>query len=247
MSGFPPDSSLPPAGGPSPGGYLPPEPPAAETSSTATLPWEDPAVGGIVGLFRTAWLFLKNPTEAYMRMPVDARVLKPVVYGVLFAWVGMAIAQFYRVAVGNPLLRMLPPGVVPPQLQQQLAARPLAIAAGLVLAPVVILIAMVIWSAILHLMLLVLGGAGAGFAATLRVVCYGATANVFQLVPVCGGVIGGLWAIVLEVVGLAAAHKTSTLKAAMAVLIPVVVCCVCVVAAIAIFGAAIAALASGWR
>lgn len=204
-------------------------------------------MGGIGGFLSTALLFLKNPTEAYARMPVHAQVVRPVIYGLLFGWLGAVFAQVYRVALGNPLLRMLPPDMVPPQLQQQMATPPLAIAIALLLAPAIILVFMMIWSGVLHVMLLMLGGAGAGFAATLRVVCYAATANVFQLIPICGGLLGALWNLVLQVVGLAAAHKTSTVKAALAVLIPLLLCCICVATMVAVFGAAIAALASGWR
>ena len=59
--------------------------------------------------------------------------------------------------------------------------------------------------------------------------------------PLCGGVIGGIWALVIVIIGLAAAHEIPTGKAAAAVLIPIVVCCVLVL----VFYAAIVALVFG--
>ena len=59
-----------------------------------------------------------------------------------------------------------------------------------------------------------------------------------------GGLIGVVWGIVLQVIGLATLHKTSQGKAALAVLIPIVLCCVCVAAVIAIAGASLFAALS---
>ena len=98
------------------------------------------------------------------------------------------------------------------------------------MAPVLCVLVWFIWSGIAHLFLMLVGGARSSFETTLRVMAYamGATA-VFQLVPICGGLIGLLWGLVVEIIGLAEAHETSTGRAAAAVLLPIVLCCLCVV------------------
>jgi hypothetical protein len=111
----------------------------------------------------------------------------------------------------------------------------------MVAAPIFVLLGVFIWSAIVHLFLLLVGGATAGFASTVRVVCYAGTVQVFQIVPFCGGLIGFVWGIVLYIIGIAAAHRTSQGKAALAVLLPLVLCCVCVAVLAVAFGTAIAA------
>jgi len=45
------------------------------------------------------------------------------------------------------------------------------------------------------------------------------------MIPFCGGMIAGVWNIVLEIIGLARAHETDTGKAVLAVLLPIIVCC----------------------
>ena len=95
-----------------------------------------------------------------------------------------------------------------------------------VLAPLFVIIGVFIAAAILHLMLLMLGGADNGFEATVRVVCYVQTAQLAGIVPFCGGIIALVWTVILYVIGFSTAHRTSQGKALVAVLLPVVLCCV---------------------
>ena len=110
---------------------------------------------------------------------------------------------------------------------------------GLVVTPLVALIALFIWSALVHLMLVLFGGANRGFATTLRVMCYAQTTQLAVVLPGIGGLIAIVWRLVLEIAGLATAHKTDGWKAALAIILPLFLCCVCVAAGLAAFGAAL--------
>ena len=60
----------------------------------------------------------------------------------------------------------------------------------------------------------------------LRVEAYAVgTVGLFSLIPVCGGLIGGIWGLVVVIIGLAEAHEISRGTAAAAVLIPWALCC----------------------
>jgi len=100
----------------------------------------------------------------------------------------------------------------------------------IILAPIFVIIGVFIGAAILHLMLMIVGGAYNGFEATVRVVCYAQTAQLAGIIPFCGGLISMVWAIILYVFGLATAHRTTQGKAVLAVLLPVVLCCAFVAA-----------------
>jgi len=228
----PPD--LPPGGPPDAPVEPPPPPPAA---AAPALPWEQPGYPPLEGLFETAKLFLVRPTEAYGRMAITGDLGKPLLYAVILGWLGILAGQAYQ---------MLMPGVpwrfLPGMDRGFDFAVPVAYMVGtIVLAPVFVLLAVFVWAAIVHLFLMMVGGANSGFAATVRVVCYAATTQVVQVVPVCGSTIGGIWAIVLEIVGLAAAHRTTQGKAALAVLLPIALCCACAALLVVAFGAAIMA------
>ena len=58
-------------------------------------------------------------------------------------------------------------------------------------------------------------------------VAYSSTGNVAKLVPVIGDMVSTLWMIVLAVIGLTRLHGTSEGKAVTVVLLPLILCCVC--------------------
>jgi hypothetical protein len=81
-------------------------------------------------------------------------------------------------------------------------------------------------SGVLHLCLMIVGGARKPFETTFRVVCFSSGSTYpLSMIPICGGFIAAVWNIVLECIGLARAHEIDTGKAVMAVLLPVIVCC----------------------
>ena len=45
------------------------------------------------------------------------------------------------------------------------------------------------------------------------------------IIPFCGGLISGVWGLIVEVIGLARAHEIDTGKAVLAVILPLIVCC----------------------
>jgi hypothetical protein len=74
--------------------------------------------------------------------------------------------------------------------------------------------------------LMIVGGANQPFETTFRVLAFSqGSTGPLQMVPVCGGLISGVWALVCTCIGLARAHETDTGRAVVAVFLPVVVCC----------------------
>ncbi len=110
---------------------------------------------------------------------------------------------------------------------------------ALIMGAVVAVLGVFIGSGIIHLVLMLLGGAKFGYETTLRTVAYGfGSAQPIGVVPFCGGIIAAVWGIVVAILGLAQMQDTTTGKAAGAVLIPMVLCCAIIGLA---FGAAILA------
>ncbi len=90
------------------------------------------------------------------------------------------------------------------------------------LSPLWLLLGLYLVAAVIHVVLLVLRGANQGYSATLRVFCFSAGPQLFGVVPFIGPAVGGVWSLVITVIGLREAHKTSTGKAVTAVLLPTV-------------------------
>jgi hypothetical protein len=106
-----------------------------------------------------------------------------------------------------------------------------------------VIIGVFLAAAILHLMLMIVGGATSGFEATVRVVCYTYTAQLAGILPLCGGIITLIWTVILYVAGFTVVHRTTQGKALVAVLLPVVLCCV-VAVVFAVVAGGLAALVS---
>jgi hypothetical protein len=96
----------------------------------------------------------------------------------------------------------------------------------IVLLPVFIVIVLFIGAAIVHLCLMIVGGANKSFETTFRALAFShGSTGPLQIIPVCGGLIAGVWALVVNCIGLARAHETTTGRAVLAVFLPLVVCC----------------------
>ncbi len=235
-----------PTGGPpplEPSPVPPSEPPLGDEPPVAALPFEQPGFPFLEGLYETAKLVVTTPTEAFGRVRASGDLGRPLLYAVVFGWVGIIASQIYNLAFRGAMWKVLP-GFA--GHEEMFFSTGLSIAT-MVLAPILVVIGVFLGALIFHLFLLLVGGAGGGLATTVRVICYTSTVQITQVVPFCGGIVGGIWALVLYIIGFAAAHRTSHGKAALAVLLPVVLCCVCIAAVAALFGAAIAAAFAGSR
>ena len=200
--------------------------PAASEMSPAVqgagLPWENRAQLGLVNaLFATIGMMLTRPAEAFAAMKRDAGFGDPLLYTLIIGTAG-AVVQF-GFSLILPSFGALAGG--------EGALGGLLLGGGtsfvmLILTPILIVLMAFIVSGILHVGLMILGGAKRSYETTFRVVAYGGgSANVFQFVPVCGSMIAGITALVLYCIGLARAHETDTGRAIGAVLLPLVVCC----------------------
>jgi len=191
----------------------------------------------VEALFETVKLFVMRPSEAYARMAVEGDLMRPVLYAIILGWIGVFFAQVFNIATGGFQVEMMRRWGMPGS-----AVSPMVNIAIIVTAPLLVLIGLAIQTVVFHLTLMLVGGATRGFDATLRACCYAGTAQLAGIVPVCGGLIGLIWAIVLLVLGIAAAHRTTQGKAILAVILPAVLCCVCIVLISVIFGAALAGM-----
>jgi len=219
------------------------EPPSGDEPPVVPLPFEQPSFPFLEGLFETAKLVVTSPVEALGRVRASADLGRPLLYAVIFGWIGIIASQIYNLAFRGAMWKVLP-GFA--GREEVFFSTGVSIATML-LAPILVLIGVFIGALIFHLFLLLVGGAGGGLTTTVKVICYTSTVQIAQVVPFCGGFVGSIWALVLYIIGLAAAHRTSYGKAALAVFLPLVLCCVCILAAVAMFGAAIWAAIAGSR
>ena len=214
-----------------PGGAPSPQPqftgasaitPTATIAPRSGLPWDDRQQRGVLrAFFDTLVMVLTKPTEAFTAMKREGGFGEPLIYAIIGGSVGGVIYFLYNFLLGsahmlgsheNPMMQMMGGGI-----------RPLFF---IILVPLFVTIATFIGSGIFHLCLMIVGGAKQPFETTFRVVCFaGGSANPLLVIPICGGLIGGIWKIVLYCIGFARAHETDTGRAVLAVVLPLIVCC----------------------
>jgi hypothetical protein len=218
---------------------VPDQPPAIAAfpspGAGSGLPWEHrEQLGFFTAFFHTVSLLITRPGEAFTRMRLEGGLSGPLLFGLIGGCASYVVSIVFQALLeaipgypgSNGILHMF-------GLRPWMAALILA-----VLSPVMVLLGLFIGGAVLHLCLMLVGGAKRSFETTMRVVCFsGGSANLFSMIPVCGWVIAVVYTVVLECIGLSRAHETTTGKALLAVLLPLFLCCCAVgVLIAALFG-----------
>jgi hypothetical protein len=212
--------------------------PAAGTG----LPWENRQQLGLVKAWLdTVSLLIAKPSEAFTMMRPEGGMMDPLLFGLIGSCAGAVVSILFQT-----FMRSIPGfGGGPNDLFHALGVSHVTfMIIYAVLSPVLVVMGLFIGSAILHLCLMLLGGANRSFETTFRVVCFtGGAANLFSMIPICGGIVALIYSIVLECIGLTRAHQTTTGKALMAIFLPLIACCgVCIILAILLSGFGAAAL-----
>jgi hypothetical protein len=202
----------PPAGGAAGGPGMAPPP------SGSSVPFDDPSIPFFERFWLTIRLAFTNPMELFSAMP-GGDIGMPLLFGVLVGTVTVVFSILWNMMFSGMAL-----------LGGGLPAGEFALSTGLYilvmfLSPMFVAIGLFIQAAIFHVALMILGSADRGFAVTFRAVAYGNTPNLLAIVPFCGGLIGGIWAIVLIIIAGKQGHETEWWKAILAYFLPTIVCC----------------------
>ena len=200
--------------------------PSSSSSGAAAsgggLPWEHREQLGIFkAYFDTVSMVLTQPAAAFVTMKTEGDMTGPMLFALIGGSAGVIVSFLLQIALQS--IGVMGSG-------QNAIANVFGMGIGIllfiVLVPVMMIVGMFVGSGILHLSLMIVGGAKKPFETTFRVVCFSSGSTyLLSMIPFCGGMIAGVWNIVLECIGLARAHEIDTGKAVMAVLLPIIVCC----------------------
>jgi len=186
-----------------------------------SIPFEDRSRPFFERLVATVGLAFSSPRRLFASVP-EQDLGPPVVYALVVQTASMLVALLWQASFVG--LGTLAKGVDLGEFA--VSTGMLALMAAL--SPALALAALFIGAGIYHLMLLLLGGGRRGFAVTLRAQAYGGTPNLLAIVPLCGGLVGGIWTIVVTILGAYHGHRTDGWRAVLAYFLPAAACC-CVV------------------
>jgi hypothetical protein len=217
---------------PEPPGYggWPPTPPLPSSSPPGAmpLPWEQPGYPFFAALYETTKLLLSRPREAFARSSPTIGIGRPLLYGFILSFIGnffTAIYNFWAKTIAQSMPVHAP---MHDWMGSNWAIPPFAQMLGTILAsPFLIPLGILIAAGVVHLFLILLGGAPGGYANTVKAECYSNAPLFLAILPICGSIGGAAWALVVLVIGLTVVHKVSTGKAIAALLLPLLLCCAC--------------------
>jgi len=180
-------------------------------------PWENRGRHGtFAALGETLQKSLFRPTEFFRQMRTSGGTGSSLVYAVIVGTLTAAVAMMWQRALGSSAPWVGQEWEVPPVVGYFWYA-------GLAAMPLIIVAAVAFRSFLLHVSLLILGGAKESFEATLKVVAYATSASAFNVFPLVGSPIAFVWRVVLLVTGLRETHRISTARAFAAWLLPFLV------------------------
>jgi len=219
----------------------------AEGNETALMPeagqepaWEErEKIGFFPAITQTVQAVLLRPTQTFASLKQTGGLVNPLLYFVLLSSATFAVSALYQLAA-----TAINPALFAPQLQHTPKAAFSVILIGTILiSPALYVVTAFLSSGITHLSLKLLGGANRPFETTFRVICYAqASASVFNLLPLCGGLIAIIWASIAIIIGLKEAHGIEGWRATGAFVLPGLFCCGTVFAMAAAAGISIAEL-----
>jgi len=178
------------------------------------VPWEDPEVGFPEDLGRTWIESLTSPVSFFQRMEPEAPLARAVLY-FLFMAVGAALfSLLWGLAGSAPEL--------PPQAADVIDLDPRGIQLfGFFLSPFANLILLGLAAVSVHLFVRLLTNSSHPLLATTRVICYASGPALFTIVPWVGEIAGWIGSATLLVIGIREVHGTTTGRATLTVLFPV--------------------------
>jgi hypothetical protein len=189
----------------------------------APVPWDRRAE---LGTWQAFWQTFKEammkPDDFFARASHGLTTDPPLLYAMICGWLGQLGMSVIRLAMKE---------------------QPLVVLFGFAGVPIGVLLSVYVGGGIAHLFARMFGGQGS-YAATARNWGFCHSPGALGLVPFLGAMVGGIWAIVLEVYAVKHAHKLTGGKAAAAVLLPLGIILILCCGGAVILGAAIGGLAA---
>jgi hypothetical protein len=229
----------------------PPPPPVMDSSSLPPpddkhVPWEEREKYGFFAALWETWKeSIVNPDKFFAKLPYSGGMGSPILYAVILGTISMVASAVYGMIFSTAWLGLISSLSHQPELFENAKWGTRWNLISIPLSPLIILVGLFIFSGIIHLIGKLLGWAKRDFEATLRAVAYSYAPYLFTLVPFCGSYISGIWALILVMIGYKHMQDTTTGKAVLTVLLPMILCCCLIIVLAFLFSAAIIAFITG--
>ena len=176
-------------------------------------PWEDEAgIGFVQGLLKTLRQSIFEPTRFFRRLPLQGGYKFPFLYAlvvssisILAAYMASSILDSRAMSISHGMILMGP----------RLGT--------LVYVLLIVVLEIFIKPVVLLICLLALGVGNAKLESVFRISCYSMGPGIFNVVPLFGSLLAGIWEFVVLVIGLREGFGIGTGRAIIAILLPMIV------------------------
>lgn len=169
------------------------------------VPWEDPGIGFLAGFLGTWRESLFDPESFFGRVRDRGSIARALLYFLLVTVVG----AFFTLAWQSVWISVLEMGAYV-RAGEATAVGPVL---SFFVSPFLALFGFLMATVVYHVAALVVAPDRRGMGGTARVVCYAAGPSLLAVVPLVGSLVGAVWTLVLQVVGLRRVHRTGTGRA----------------------------------
>jgi hypothetical protein len=184
-----------------------------EISSEEYTPWES-GEGFIAAFLRTTQEVLFSPTKFFKKVAAGEGYWSAFIFAMISGIIGFGAVLLWQWLFFS--------GMVPPQIRS-VTTYSLFLVFAIILIPFWVVFSIVVGSGVIHLCVMIVGGNRKGFEATFRAISYSHSALLFYIVPVIGSIVGGIYYLILIILGVREGHEISTGKAVLAVLLPLII------------------------
>ncbi len=170
--------------------------------------WENRRrIGRRKALFATWRQTLFHPARFFREACPGGGYFSPLLYGMIWVLTGFGAGILWKI-----ILRVYPQivsllGGETIHISLRLAPEHIAAGVAFVSLPLIAAFALMAVSVLFHMSVAAFTRGHSGFKTTLRVVCYSAGAYAFFLIPTLGGLIAGIWQMILMTEGFRRAHR----------------------------------------
>ncbi len=186
-------------------------------------PWE--SEGGFVGAFlKTTQEVLFSPTKFFRKTAAGKGYWSPFIFAMIVGVIGSGVSLFWQWLFFS--------GSIPPQILS-VTTYGVLLTSAIISIPFTIAFSVFVGSGVTHLCLMIVRGNRKGFEATFRAICYSQSALLIYMIPFIymvpfvgtflGALAGGVYLMILAILGVREGHEISTGRAVLAILLPLIV------------------------
>ncbi len=107
-----------------------------------------------------------------------------------------------------------------------------------VTTPLQVIVSLFIFGGLIHIFLRLFGWRRAALPGTIRALSYSTTAGLAGIFPLVGGLIGTIWGLILQTIGIKTIHKLTAGKAFLAIISPLLAIILLVAVSVVVIGLA---------